>query len=148
MSAKSIEEIVRELADKDEIRELTHRYAHAIWQQDPAGCAVLFTDDGVMDAAGQRSEGRGAVEETLRQALSAAMKPMVHNHIIDVQGDTATGICYVDLRGTVQGRSMIGAAYYDDMYERVDGRWKFKSRKLTMTFFAPLKEGWAESAGG
>ncbi len=147
MSARSIEETVRELADKDEIRELAARYAHHVWQQDPAGCANLFTEDGVLDASGQRSEGRGAVEASLRAAQIAAMKPMVHNHIIDVRGDTATGVCYVDLRGSLQGRSMIGAAWYDDAYQRAGGRWLFKSRKLAMTFFAPLKEGWAETAG-
>jgi hypothetical protein len=42
---------------------------------------------------------------------------------------------------------MIGSGYYDDRYVRVDGQWKFRSRKLTMCHFVPLREGWAESGG-
>ena len=66
-------------------------------------------------------------------------------HVIDLDGETATGTCYLDLRASVDGRSMIGSGYYDDRYVRVGEAWKFRSRKLTMCFFVPLSEGWSGS---
>ena len=65
--------------------------------------------------------------------------------MIDLHGDHASGNCYLDLRGSLEGRSMIGAGYYDDEYVRVGGEWKFHSRKLTMCYFVPLSQGWIES---
>ena len=44
----------------------------------------------------------------------------------------------------MEGRSLIGSGYYDDRYVRVDGEWKFRSRKLTLCYLVPLTEGWAE----
>ncbi len=41
------------------------------------------------------------------------------------------------------GKSMIGSGHYDDAYVRVDGQWKFSSRKLRMRFLVPIDEGWA-----
>ena len=74
----------------------------------------------------------------------AEFQPFVHNHVVELRGETATGTCYLDLRASVEGRSMIGSGYYDDRYVRVDGEWKFRSRKLTLCYLVPLTEGWAE----
>ena len=38
---------------------------------------------------------------------------------------------------------MIGSGYYDDEYVRVGEQWKFRSRKLTLSYFVPLSQGWA-----
>ncbi len=147
MESKSTEALVRELADKDAIRELAARYADCIWRRDADGAADLFTEDGVMDT-GERQpiEGREALRKVYRLILADSdLQPFVHNHVIDLDGDTATGRCYLDLRGVLDGKSMVGSGYYHDGYARVDGDWKFSSRKLTMTFFVPMLEGWAET---
>jgi hypothetical protein len=82
--------------------------------------------------------------ETYGQMLGDAdLQPFVHNHVIELEGDTATGTCYLDLRAVVDGKSMIGSGSYEDRYVRVGDGWKFRSRKLTMLYFVPLSEGWA-----
>jgi len=147
MASASIEAGLRELTDREAIRDLARRYAHHVWRKEVPEAIGLFTDDGEMDTGDAPViRGREALIASYERMLGdAEFHPFVHNHVIDVRGDTATGTCYLDLRASQAGRSMIGAGYYDDRYVRVDGTWKFRSRKLTLCYLVPLREGWAES---
>jgi hypothetical protein len=44
--AKSLEQTVTELADRDQIRELPQRYCDCVWRGDVEGIVELFADDG------------------------------------------------------------------------------------------------------
>ena len=138
-------EILRRLADKDAIRELTFLYVHHVWRQDPAATAMLFSEDGEMDTSLEEPiRGRAALEAAFERLFDGAdLQPYVHNHVIELAGDEASGVCYIDLRSVQEGKSMMGAGYYTDRYVRIDGEWKFKSRRLTLRHFVPLDEGWA-----
>jgi ketosteroid isomerase-like protein len=143
MATENIEALVRELSDLEAIRELTHRYAHFVWRKDVAAAVDLFTEDGEMDT-GDRPviKGQKALLESYREMLGGAdLHPFIHDHLISVQGDRATGSCHLDLQATIEGERMIGAGYYDDRYLRVEGEWKFRARKLTMCYLVPLREG-------
>ena len=149
MASASIEAGVRELADREAIRDLARRYAHHVWRKEVPEAIGLFTEDGEMDTGDAPAiKGRAALLEAYQGMLGdAQLQPFVHNHVIEVRGDDATGTCYLDLRASMEGRSMIGSGYYDDRYARVDGEWKFRSRKLTLCYLVPLSEGWAERPG-
>ncbi len=144
----SIEDAVRELTDKQAIRDLASRYAHCVWRKDAAGAVALFTDDGQMDTGDRPPiRGQAALLASYQQMIGGPeFLPFVHNHLIELHGNRATGVCYLDLRATLDGKSMIGAGHYDDEYVRIDSEWKFRSRKLTLHHFVPLTEGWAEHA--
>ncbi len=149
MDDRNVEAALRELADGEAIRNLARRYAHCVWRQDAFGAISLFTEDGEMDT-GDRPviKGKKALVEAYERMLGGAeFHPFVHNHVIELHGNSATGTCYLDLRATVDGKSMVGSGYYDDQYVRVGEEWKFRSRKLTMCYFVPLREGWAERQG-
>ena len=143
----NVEDTVRALADTEAVRDLARRYAHYVWQLDVRAAIALFSEDGEMDTGGGSPiVGREALTLAYQAMLGdGGFQPFVHNHVIDLRGDEATGTCYLDLRATQEGRSMIGSGFYDDRYVRVDGEWKFLSRKLTMRHLVPLREGWAES---
>lgn len=147
MSEKSIESVVRELADKEAIRDLARVYAHCVWQDDIETMIELFTEDGVMDPEIREPiRGRAALLESFKDMLAAGdFQPFVHNHVITLDGDRADGVAYVDLRYTAAGKSMIGSGFYTDEYVRESDVWKFKSRRLTTRFLVPLLEGWAET---
>ena len=145
MAAEKIEAAVRRLSDLEAIRELAHRYAHCVWQKEISAAVGLFTEDGEMNT-GDRPVIRGqkALLDSYQQLLGAAdFHPFVHNHLIWLRGDSATGTCYLDLRATIDGESMIGSGYYDDEYVRVGGEWKFRARKLTMCELVPLRDSQA-----
>ncbi len=51
MTGESLSTTVRALADKEEIRELTARYADSVWRRDPESAVELFAEDGVLCAS-------------------------------------------------------------------------------------------------
>jgi ketosteroid isomerase-like protein len=149
MDALEIEATVRELADKEAIRDLACLYAHHVWQLEVDSLVDLFADDGEMDTSLEAPiRGREALRAAFQRLVDddqADLQPFVHNHVIELDGDRATGIAYVDLRSVRDGRSMLGSGYYRDRYVRQGGAWKFQSRGLTLRFFVPLHDGWAET---
>ncbi len=145
MAANELQALVRGLADKEAIRDLTYLYVHHVWQDNPAAVAELFAEDGQMDTSLEDPiQGRDALRAAFERLLDGAdLQPFVHNHIIDIDGDTASGVCYIDLRSVQDGKSMMGSGYYTDRYVRIEGQWKFQSRALTLRHFVPLEDGWA-----
>lgn len=133
MEGRTTEEIVRELADLEAIRDLARRYAHCVWQKDVLGAIDLFAEDAVMDMGDRPPiEGRAALLEVYQATFDAStFKPFVHNHVIEISGDEATGTVYLDLRSiNEEGKPMTGHGFYRDQYARTDAGWKFVRREL------------------
>lgn len=142
-----IEEMVQELWDREKIKELTHAYGLAIEAKDEGQMASLFTEDGSVDFNSMGwgvITGRAAIRDFYRQTWPLDVKPYFSNHMIEIDGDTAKGQCALDNRATRDGTSMIGSGRLHDTYRRVDGEWKFTTRRVEMFFMAPLTKGWAE----
>ena len=134
--------VLRELADKEAIRDLARYYAHIVWQRDVPAIAELFTEDAQVDTPELPTiSGRQAILESYQKMLGTdEFHPFVHNHVVELDGDVATGTCYLDLRATIDGKELISSGVYDDRYERVDGTWKFAYRKVTMFTLASLRK--------
>jgi len=149
---KSIEQRVRELEDRDEIKELTARYCWHVAHGEGEAAANLFTDDGVLDLTGadfRPVRGREALLKFYRASVREpeAALPFIHNHIIELSGDDARGTCAIEARFARNGESVTAAGYYEDKYRREGGRWLFAERKLFFHHVVPLKQGWAEAKG-
>lgn len=70
------------------------------------------------------------------QEVFDKMERLAHltgNYLIDeVTGDLARGVCTVFFEGNAKAGGTINVtAYYDDVYERTDVGWKFRSRVVT-----------------
>lgn len=141
-------EAVRELLDREAIRDLANRYAHYVWQRDPQAVADLFTEDGVMDTPDLPTlTGPAEIFGSYQKIFSDLdLYPYVHNHVIDLDGDSATGTCYLDLRSRTDTHHITATGYYEDRYRRVDGRWLIAGRDLTMISFFPIRERRSASA--
>jgi hypothetical protein len=58
-----------------------------------------------------------------------AFLPVIHNHVIELDGDQATGTCVVE--SPVRAGKPTGfVSRYEDTYRRVNGRWLFAERKV------------------
>ena len=147
MSPNEMEATLRRLADLEAIRDLARRYADCVWRKDVPGAIALFTEDGEMDTGDRPPiRGREALLESYQGMISGPdFHPFVHNHVVDLRGGTASGTCYLDLRASIDGKSMIGSGYYEDQYTRDRPEWKFRSRKLTMCYLVPIQDGWVET---
>ncbi|MGE0682170.1 MAG: nuclear transport factor 2 family protein [Candidatus Binatia bacterium] len=141
-----IEEMVQELWDREKIKELTYEYGLAVESQDEERMVNLFTEDGSVDFSSLGrgiTKGRPALKEFYRSTWPLQVKPFFTNHVIRINGTSATGICSLENRATRGEQSLIGAGRLHDEYEKVDGEWQFKSRRVEMFYFVPLSEGWA-----
>lgn len=138
---------MRDLLARDQIRDLVALYAHRAvhgWS-----LAELFTRDGVYGSQfpGQAAEivrSREAIEEyfvAYFASLGKVQRPfaMIHNLRIEVNGDTAIGICSNEIRANYQGQSIVAYGYLSDRYRREEETWKFASR--FMTFMKVLNGG-------
>lgn len=141
-TADDLASMVRELADREEIRELTARYAFLVAHKRSA--AELFTDDGGFvfrkpDGEVGVARGRAALDSTFAEILRAPNHnlPTVHNHLLSIDGDEASGVCWIELHAHKQEADgsradWRGSGYYEDRYRRENGRWKFVLRDSTL----------------
>lgn len=149
---KTLEQQVQELADREEIKELTARYAHGVARGEGAKVAALFTDDGAFinhltpDAPPTVVRGRAELDKFYGAIKRNFALPCIHNHLIALAGDEATGTCSIEVRITRGKQSMIGSGYYEDRFRREHGQWKFVERDCTFFHFVPIQQGWAEAA--
>ncbi len=148
MANMKLEEMVEELWAREKIKELTYEYGLAIEAQDVERLVNLFTPDGSVDFSSLGAgviKGREALKNFYRATWPLRVKPFFTNHIIHLQGERASGICSLENRATRGDQSLIGAGRLHDEYVRLDGAWKFKSRRVEMFYFVPLNEGWAKA---
>ena len=132
------------MEDRDAIRELTARYCYHAVRGDIEEIVALFTEDGVMEAGDTCEQGPEALTALYRETLGELRPiPCVHNHVVDLDGDNATGSCTVELRMIENGEAYTAAGWYEDRFRRVAGTWKFSHRKLFFHHRVPLAKGWA-----
>lgn len=148
--AKTVEQRVQELEDRDQIKELTARYCWHVAHGEGEAVAALFADDGVLevtDGSFKPVKGRDELLKFYRTSVNQPEMaiPFIQNHIIQVNGDEAEGTCGIEARFTRNGESVTAAGYYEDRYRRENGKWRFTQRKITFHHVVPLKVGWAEA---
>jgi ketosteroid isomerase-like protein len=146
-----LERKVWELADRDAIRELTAEYCRCVVREDRDGLVGLFTSDATLethfppgsDQADVVSAGMAELQKAYEGVVGLQLRPFIHNHVIELDGDRARGFCSVEIRLVQRGVAYTGAGHYEDVYRRVDGRWRFQRRELFVYHWVPLAKGWA-----
>lgn len=144
---KALESAVQNLSDQEAVRTLRKRYHEYINEGRYAEIPALFIDNGTLDFGYLgKANGRAELVQffTGVSQLLSFVKQFIHNHVVQVQGDTGTGLSYLEAKTVSKGESYLVAARYDDEYVKQNGQWKFKSMKLTPYFTVPLREGWAQ----
>jgi ketosteroid isomerase-like protein len=145
----ALEDRLARIEDRIAIAELRHEYCYRADDRDWDGFAALFTEDAHLDFGPVGTfDGRASVRRFAEEIVGSEhpfLVHMLHNPVIDVDGDTATGQWYVEVpctfadgsAGWIQGR-------YDDTYRRVDGEWRFAEVLTEFNYLADYHEGWAD----
>ncbi len=138
------------LADRLAIRELVDRYARAADRVDGEGAAALFTEHGALRIFERGTEA--PVRERIgREAIATAFAGLsrydvtlhvVANHLIELDGDAATGETYClahHVRTIGEGDDAhpsdhLMAIRYLDTYERTEQGWRIAQRHLQLEF--------------
>ena len=82
------------------------------------------------------------------EALSFCMH-MVHDPIIEVKGDRATGKWYFEVPATAraENRAQWLAGTYEEEYVTENGEWKFDSIRAIFNYITPYDQGWVKAPG-
>ncbi len=148
---EEVERQVRDLAARDAIRELAAEYCRQVVLGDTEGVVSLFTEDGSIrthlpDGSGREDvtpRGREQLRKVYSDLSATSLRPCIHNHIIEVDGDSAQGFCSVEIRLTQGGVAYTAAGHYEDEYRRLDGAWRLQHRELHVYHWVPHSSGWA-----
>ncbi len=144
------EEMIIELWNREKIKELTYAYGLAVEAQDAERMANLFLPDGSVDFSAMGRgliSGHAALKDFYTTTWPLRVKPFFTNHMISIDGDTASGFCSLENRATRGDESLIGAGRLHDTYAKVGDEWKFATRRVEMFYLVPITPGWAQSDG-
>jgi|SRR5579862_2704952 len=131
---KSNDQILRELTDREAIRELPVRYCDCLRRKDFEGLLDLFTRDATYVIKGIEveavSRGFAEIKRMHQKALSETTpRQFIHNQLVQLTGeDRATGRCAVEVRNAGLTMEWLGIGYFEDEYAKIDGEWKFSRR--------------------
>ena len=140
----TLEERLRRVEDELAIGRLRARYCHLLDDRDWPAFVDLFTEDGVFRGL-KAVQGRDALLRFFGTDFPETTERFWHfctNGTVEIDGDRATGRITLEYLSVVGDVSHAAAGHYDDVMQRVDGRWRFRSRAITFYYFAPLGEGW------
>jgi hypothetical protein len=125
-----------------EIRQLADRYGIAVDSRDIDMLVGLFVPD---VQVGKHAHGRPALKAHFTTVLREH-GPSLHfvgNHAIDFSDSShATGIvyCWDEFGSRTDDGWDVGVLQYWDQYERVDGRWLFRRRRLHRLYLVDALE--------
>ncbi len=125
-----------DIEDREEIRELYSRYALSIDEGDADTWVRCFTDDGVFESPRfGRHAGRDGLQkftELYRESLHGTkIRHVISNLSLKIEGERASGICYLTYYHTKSGKSELAAVGgYRDELRKIGGRWQFAKRSV------------------
>jgi ketosteroid isomerase-like protein len=116
------------LADREAIKELTARYARCVVTGDGRGVGALYSEDGRFVAGKFDCIGRANIQDLLETQIKPGKNmPLVTDHIIEIDGDTAS--CYSIMFTPWFRHKQPGfCGAYTDKLRKVDGEWYFVER--------------------
>lgn len=124
------------------VADLVHAYARAVRRDEPETVAALFVPEGTFEVRGghpHRAEFALRTRFESPQALVAFLigqkggahpVPLIHNLMIEVDGDSATANAMMAAPILGTDKDVLGE--YHDRFVRRDGRWLFLARVYTV----------------
>jgi len=132
--------------DRAEIENLSNKYMVAVDAGDIDTVMSTWADDGELIWVFGHEYGKeqihaamsgfgGARYEEIPEGATSRLRTrhQIINHVIDVEGDTATTTAYwfaMQNRNPDEELKLLYMGHYEDVLQRVDGEWKFKVRKI------------------
>jgi hypothetical protein len=136
--------LIRELADREAIRDLMYRYGRGVDSVNLEMVLSTFDDPSsliIQTGSGpqERHEGRKAVEvfyqgRAVHNKTNRLIRHRYKNPLIELSGDTATASVYWDeIREENNTLIQAGGTYFDKLRRTRDG-WKFSERLIRLAY--------------
>lgn len=156
MSEVDLEKRLDRIESREEIEGVMAEYLY-LADRDPDAdkIAALFTEAAIWEPRGNfaleqsPTHGRTAIRE-LFAGLGGTMSFGAHfitNAVVEVDGDAAHGRWHTLELLTKENPTVqiFQVAWYENDFERVDGRWRISHIRFEDTLSFPFVEGWAET---
>ncbi|MEA1958998.1 MAG: nuclear transport factor 2 family protein [Chloroflexota bacterium] len=143
---KELEKRVQELEDIEAIKRLKGKYIRCVDRKLWQGLEECFVEDAEAHYGDNMDYiGRNAILDFLKGSLVEGVitsSHECHTPEIEITGDgTARGIWkFHDYIVLQQKPIMAGWAYYDDVYIKVNGKWKIKVVSYTRDYQETIKQ--------
>lgn len=151
-SIEQLRAAVRHLQDVEAIKTLKARYCHLVDARNWDDLERIWTDDATCDYGffGCYKGPKEIVGKFFRELVSTVssfMAHMVHNPVVEVHGDEASGSWYLTAQTTIQpmNQAVWVMGIYHDRFTRVGGTWKLSSLKFDFRYYTPYEDGWAKT---
>jgi len=157
---KDLEARIQALEDIEVIKKLKATYCELCdaGLGDPKNRDALithFTTDATVDfgmGEGSVFHGLEGLQKFFGQVVPSSVSfcmHMVHNPIIEVDGDHARGKWYYEAPTTnaFTNKPQWMAGTYFEEYVRENGEWKFTSIRTVWKYIAPYDQGWGSAPG-
>jgi ketosteroid isomerase-like protein len=142
-----LEARIRRLEDIEAIRTLRMEYHHIINEGELHRATEIYTEDAhVVWATAGRGRGHAEIIELFKVLPAQAdfVKHFVANHMVEVDGDEATGMAYVNAYYARGSESSVILAKYDERYRRTSAGWRISETLLHVYCKAAIPGGWAD----
>ena len=146
-SNSRFEDAVQELRDIEAIKQLKATYCYLVDERRWDELAQLMTVDAEGDYGfGAVFQGRDTIMRSFFHPVPASyfFLHVLHNAVVKVNGDSATGQWYTTVPSAVGNQAVWIMGRYRDEFRRVDGEWRIKSVKMDYYCVAPYEEGWGK----
>ena len=143
----TLEDRIKRLEDKDQIRDLIVMYGIIMDEHDFEGIERLFTKtasltsaDGVFSA-----HGIDAIKSTYqdRFAVLGASNHVTHGNVVrfaDDDPDQATGVVTSHAEVSREATALIAALRYKDKYQRTSLGWQISEREMSFMYYVSFDE--------
>lgn len=119
---RALEARLDQLASLEAIRALRCRYHELVNEDQGDRLWELFAEDASVVYGGRGEvSGRDNIRTFFANFPVRYARQFIHNHVVTVDGDRATGFSYLDGRPVRDGKSFVVVGRFDDDYVRQDG---------------------------
>ena len=137
----NIEASVKELLDREHIRDTLYRYAACIDVKDWEGLKGVFADEAAITMVGG-AQAKGP-EEIAKYIAHRCRKREWQHHLlsvyhIDIKGDEASALTYHTSHQKTAGKPehiLQLVARYRDRLRRIDGHWKIVEKNMELGWY-------------
>lgn len=142
----SLAERVGRLEDLEDIRTLRNMYHYFLNERMISRFSEIYIPEGCLQMdeslkwTGVDNIIAGLSELSRRVKL---LKQFIHNHQVNLSGNSATGFAYFEARYAVADESLMVAGKYEENYVRTEKGWRIDTTLVSLIFSVPLDIGWA-----